>query len=325
MTPLHYAVRSRRIEAVELLLAHGADTNAADKNGETPLSVAVNKEDAFSQCFPVKSGRKAIIKALLTHGARIKNISEAIAAGDLNTVKSLISSNPDLPVITGKDNGETLLWRAVYWDHKDLVEFLISNGADVNGKCESGTPLHVSSMNGSSEITELLISRGAHVNSVAWSGTDTPLCYVVLYGDNRVFYRSKDPKSGKENYQVIPWETNTGENHIKVGKLLIAAGAVVNLKSHYTPLHAAIIKNWKEMAELLISAGADVNSQDDELQSTPLHIAAEYGYKDIVELLISKGADVNVNDKNGKTPLTLASENGWKLIVDLLRRHGGRE
>ncbi|MHC9540151.1 MAG: ankyrin repeat domain-containing protein [Vulcanimicrobiota bacterium] len=227
--------------------------------------------------------------------------------------------------MTGKDNGETLLWRAVYWDRKEIMEFLISSGADVNGKCESGTPLHVSSMNGSSEITELLISKGAHVNSVAWSGTNTPLCYVVLYGDNRVFYRSKNPKSGKESYQVIPLETNTGENHIKVAKLLIAAGAVVNLKSYYTPLHAAVIKSWKEMAELLISAGADVNSRDDEMQSTPLHIAAEYGDNNIAELLIAKGADVNVMDKDGKTPLKLASENGWSVIVDLLRRHGGRE
>jgi len=325
MTPLHYAVRSRRKEAVELLLAHGADTNAADKYGDTPLSVAVNKEDVFSQCLPVKSGRKAIVKALLAHGARVNNISEAIAAGDLNTVKSLISSNPDLSGITGKDNGETLLWRAVYWERKEIVEFLISSGADVNGKCESGTPLHVSSKNGSSEITELLISKGAHVNSVAWSGTDTPLYYLVMYGDNQGFYRSKDIKSGKESYQVFSLETNTGENHIKVAKLLIAAGALVDLKSHYTPLHAAVIKNWKEMAELLIAAGADVNSCDDEMQRTSLHMAAECGNRSIAELLISKGADVNAMDKDGKTPLKLASEKGWSVIVDLLRRHGGRE
>jgi ankyrin repeat protein len=289
------------------------------------LSFAVKKEDVFSQCCPVKSGRKAIIKALRAHGARVNNISEAIAVGDLCIVKSLISSNPSLISITGKDNGETLLWRAVYWDRKETVEYLISIGADVNGKCESGTPLHVSSMNGSSEITELLISRGARVNSVASSGTDTPLYYVALCGDNRVFYRSKNPKSGKESYQVFSLETNTGENHIKVANLLIAAGAVVNLNSYYTPLHAAVIKSWKEMAELLISAGADVNSRDDKMQSTPLHIAAECGNNSIAELLIAKGADVNAKDKDGKTPLKLASENGWSVIADLLRRHGGRE
>lgn len=65
MTPLHYAVRGRRKEAVELLLAHGADINATNKNGETPLSFAVKKEDGISQCIPVKSDRKEIIKALI--------------------------------------------------------------------------------------------------------------------------------------------------------------------------------------------------------------------------------------------------------------------
>ena len=57
---------------------------------------------------------------------------------------------------------------------------------------------------------------------------------------------------------------------------------------------------------------------------TPLHNAAFGDYKEIVELLISKGVDVNAmsNDASGnQTPLDLAQD---KEVADLLRKHGGK-
>ena len=48
----------------------------------------------------------------------------------------------------------------------------------------------------------------------------------------------------------------------------------------------------KEIAELLIANGADVNVKND-FGPTPLHWAADEGHKEIVELLIANGANVN--------------------------------
>ena len=56
---------------------------------------------------------------------------------------------------------------------------------------------------------------------------------------------------------------------------------------------------------------------------TPLHRAASEGHKEIVELLIAKGADVNAKRNDGKTPLDDAVVMGRKEISDLLRKHGG--
>ena len=84
------------------------------------------------------------------------------------------------------------------------------------------------------------------------------------------------------------------------------------------PLHYAAIHGQKEIAELLIAAGADV-SANTTTGGTPLHLAALFGRKEVVELLIANGAAVNVKGGNlGGMPLHHAAFEGHKEIVELL-------
>ena len=81
-----------------------------------------------------------------------------------------------------------------------------------------------------------------------------------------------------------------------------------------------------------LAAGTDVDTRDDVNGWAPLHKAASGGHKEIVELLIAKGADVNVKIvhpnasffpwNDGHTPLDNAKHK--PEIVDLLRKHGGK-
>ena len=90
----------------------------------------------------------------------------------------------------------------------------------------------------------------------------------------------------------------------------------------------------KEVAELLIVKGADVNAKEEFDGWTPLHFVAGKGHKEIARLLIAKGADVNAKDEGGNTPLDGAeevSEDGSpedkaakKETAALLRKHGGK-
>jgi len=78
-----------------------------------------------------------------------------------------------------------------------------------------------------------------------------------------------------------------------------------------TPLTWAATNGRKDVAELLLSKGADVNARG-RLDCTPLHLAAINGHKDVAELLLSKGADVNWED------LRDASILGHADVVELL-------
>ena len=101
----------------------------------------------------------------------------------------------------------------------------------------------------------------------------------------------------------------------------LAAGTDVNAKaSNGTPLHLAATFGHKEIAELLIDKGADVNAVGGLLGWTPLHWAASEGRKEVAELLIAKGANVNAKDDHGETPLDYDEGE----IADLLRKHGGK-
>ena len=55
---------------------------------------------------------------------------------------------------------------------------------------------------------------------------------------------------------------------------------------------------------------------------TPLHDAARGGHKEIAELLIAKGADLNAKDNDGETPVDYAIRK--EELADLLRKHGGK-
>ena len=117
-----------------------------------------------------------------------------------------------------------------------------------------------------------------------------------------------------------------GIGNIEAVKQHLAAGTDVNAETRdgVTPLHPAAANGHKEIAELLIAEGADVNAKDDKKGWTPLLIAAVAGHKETAELLIAKGADVNAKAVTGETPLDSAIKSKNTETANLLRKHGGK-
>ena len=84
-----------------------------------------------------------------------------------------------------------------------------------------------------------------------------------------------------------------------------------------TALMLATYNEDTEIAKLLISAGANVNAQDEMLNSPFLYAGAS-GFVPILKLCLDNGADFNVFNRYGGTALIPAAERRHQEIVEIL-------
>ncbi|WP_339047765.1 ankyrin repeat domain-containing protein [Candidatus Mesenet endosymbiont of Phosphuga atrata] len=104
---------------------------------------------------------------------------------------------------------------------------------------------------------------------------------------------------------------------------LIEAKANVDAqnKCGATVLMFAVFGNNKDTVNVLIKAGCDVNSQYED-GATALILAAQSGYTAIVKRLIAADAQINVQRQDGWTALMLAAKKGYKDTIEELIKAG---
>jgi len=285
MTLLHLAAMAADGKATaELLLARGADVNAKDRKGRTPLRLAVEYDrdvgDLLRQRGGVVAGQGSIFDLAL--------------AGDLEQVKKQVEQKAG--TLNSRDAfGWTPLHWAVSGRQKDLADFLLGKGAKANVSDRFGVaPLHRAVLVGGKEMAAALIAAGAKLESKTGEGC-TPLHSATLWG-----------------------KTDMVEFLIEKGARIETSDTL-----GHTAFFNAIIHGQLKTAEVLAAKGANVNMRDMDA-CTALHLVAKYGFKDRVELLIAKGADLSPTDILGRTPLQYAAEAKKDEIVELLKKHGAR-
>ena len=85
--------------------------------------------------------------------------------GDIEAIKISLSKTIDINA-RGGDLNETLLHCAARNNRTEIVNLLLSKGADVNARDnDNRTPLHWAAYYGNTEIVNLLLSKGADVNA----------------------------------------------------------------------------------------------------------------------------------------------------------------
>lgn len=171
-----------------------------------------------------------------------------------------------------------------------MIEAFVKSGMKPDTSNESGTtPLIWASFNGNSEAVKILVEAGANVNAINRDGF-TPLHAAVE----------------NENIQVIRYLLQNGAN-LKT--------ATVADKT--TPLHTACFKGNKEIAQILVVAGADVNAKNIH-GATPVVTAAFYGKKPLVEYLTTAGGNLDAKSEDGKILAVSAISTGKTNIFEEL-------
>jgi ankyrin repeat protein len=85
-----------------------------------------------------------------------------------------------------------------------------------------------------------------------------------------------------------------------------------------TLLHDMAQKGWADRVRLLVEHGADLDRIEDEYRSTPLGLAARWGHREIVEMLLKAGANVNRSGAEWSTPPAWATSRGHTEIAKML-------
>ena len=113
---------------------------------------------------------------------------------------------------------------------------------------------------------------------------------------------------------------------VEVAEFLLSQGAEINSEDRGgdTPLHRAVLNGGPEMVGLLLEHGPDLEVQN-SYGRTPLHyVARETGSAELAALLLDAGSEVNVPDRFGGTPLGLAAWRGFEAMVDLFLDRGAQ-
>lgn len=234
------------------------------------------------------------------------------------------------------ESRDTALSAAVEVNCKDLVEYFLSAGANVNAKAKKGgaSPLMIAASRGHADLIRWLLISGADIAAVD-DDARAAVNFAILYGQGEALRTLLDQGADVNRKDVrgnTPLMAAASANHVEYVRWLLSAGAEVNAKNEegWTALFHASCGNRAEVLKALLAAGADAGVRD-QRGRTPLMWAAIASSAESVKELISAGLDVNAVGIDGKTALAYArqlnggSKPGSAEVVTLLKNAGASE
>uniref|UniRef100_A0A8D0HGQ3 Transient receptor potential cation channel subfamily A member 1 n=1 Tax=Sphenodon punctatus TaxID=8508 RepID=A0A8D0HGQ3_SPHPU len=284
-TPLHWATRKKQIESVKLLLSRGANPNVLNSSMMAPLHLSV------------QSLHNEIVKILVEHSSTDVNlegegrntpIMVACYKDNAEALTLLVCRTDSFFLCKTNATGCMPVHAAAFAGAKSCMEIILKKGEELgyspeshinftnNGKC---SPLHLAVQSGDLEMIKMCIEYGAQID-LKQNDKCTALHFAATQGATEILKLMMSSYSGDE--PIIDALDGNRE----------------------TLLHRTALFYHYELAEYLISMGANIDSVDIEGR-TPLLLATSCASWKIVNLLLSKGANVELKDHLGRNFLHL--------------------
>ena len=249
-TALHCAARQKHPDVVKVLIDAGADIEAQDNDGYSPLFL------------PSISGGVDTVKVLLRAGADVRatdttgNTCLMFAAhhGHIETVRTLLCM-PEVGLDNPGEHGSTALHDAACQGHPDVLQALLDAGADTEAKdAEGRSVLLVASSTHEVKSVKVLVEAGAEVRATDDEG-NTCLIIAAYFG------------------------------YTEIVRYLLCLSDVHDRDAEGdTALHLAAHQKLPDVVKLLLEHGAD-KSLCNEAGETALDNAAAGGCRECCRLL----------------------------------------
>ncbi len=293
------AIRAGDLAGVRSELAGGADVNARDLEGSTPLMYA------------------------------------ALYTSDTACMRMLLDRGAD-PNASNGAGGTALIWGT---GTLEKVKLLVEHGADVNARSKLGKSalLVAASRDGAGPIVSYLLAHGARTDFKddlqgipaipVGGGGATALIQAAKARDGEalaaLLKQGADVNAKEKNGSTALLNAIAYKNHRNI-KLLLAHKADVSAASAagFSALILAALRDDAQTASWLIARGADLEAQD-MWGNTALMWAAysDRAHPEVVKLLLDHGANPDHKNKMGETAFTWAARRGPTDVVSLLQRH----